>query len=124
MCYRCKQWVINSRRVDLLKPWPGETWEQSVQRMNKNNCLCGKHFEESQFMNVNTRNSLIWSAVPTIFNVTNKPKPITPKRKAPSRHPLNPKQKKQKVDLQQKLNDINNNAQESAQQTNAPKGNS
>jgi hypothetical protein len=51
MFYRCEQWVINSRREDLLKPWPDETWEQAVHRMNRNKFLCGNHFEESQFMN-------------------------------------------------------------------------
>ncbi len=122
MFYRCEQWVINSRREDLIiKPWPDETWEQAVQRMNRNKFLCGNHFEESQFMNATLKNSLIWSAVPTIFDIPNKPKPITPKRKAPNRQLHNPKQKKQNIDLQQ--NDMNNNSQQSAHQKNAPKGN-
>ena len=34
-----------------------------------NNCrMCAKHFTESQFMNANSRDKLVWDAVPTLFS--------------------------------------------------------
>ena len=45
--------------------------------------LCSKHFEDSQFMNPAKKNSLIHTAVPTIFDVPNPPPSVTPKRPLP-----------------------------------------
>ena len=47
--------------------------------------LCGKHFEDSQFMNPKIKKSLIHNAVPTIFDVPNPPKTVTPKRSLPEK---------------------------------------
>ena len=34
-----------------------------------NNCrMCAKHFTDSQFMNANSRDKLVWDAVPTLFS--------------------------------------------------------
>ncbi len=74
---RCTKWVINSRRGDLDK--------KSSKELNKNYRMCGKHFEDSQFMNPSVKNKLVWNAVPTIFDVPNPPKLITPQRPLPSK---------------------------------------
>ena len=47
--------------------------------------LCSKHFEDSQFMNPAKKNSLIHTAVPTIFDVPNPQPSVTPKRPLPKR---------------------------------------
>ena len=74
--YRCKRWVINCRRKDLLGA--------SVDYLHRNCRLCDDHFETSQFMN-SEKKRLIWNAVPTVFDVPNPPKPIAIKRKLPCR---------------------------------------
>ncbi|XP_069670524.1 zinc finger protein 679-like isoform X2 [Periplaneta americana] len=61
---RCKKWLINSRREDLMK--------KSVVYLYNNIKFCSLHFEDTQFMNEN-RNKLTWNAVPTLFDVPNKP---------------------------------------------------
>lgn len=64
--------------------------------------LCEYHFEPSQFMDPNLKGSnkkckrLIHCALPTIFDVSNCPKPITIKRKLPNRHDLPPPSPSQK----------------------------
>ena len=40
--------------------------------------LCSKHFEDSEFMNKETKNKLIWNAIPTLFDVPNSPSKVTP----------------------------------------------
>ena len=57
--YRCRRWVQNCRRADLLNA--------DTVYLNKNCRLCDLHFLPSQFMN-EKRDSLIWNAVPTVFN--------------------------------------------------------
>ena len=42
--------------------------------------LCSNHFEESQFLGPLAKNRLVWNAVPTLFNVPNPPKKVTPAR--------------------------------------------
>ena len=71
-CFRCKKWVINTRRDDLHS--------RSTDRLHRNNLLCAKHFELSQFMNSTSRNTLIHCAVPTLFDFSPKPLKITPSR--------------------------------------------
>lgn len=57
---RCRRWVQNCRREDLLKADSTYLY---------NNCrMCDLHFTTSQFMNAETRDQLIKTAVPTIFN--------------------------------------------------------
>ena len=61
--------------------------------------MCTKHFEDSQFMNPKKKDAgLVWNAVPTLFDIPNKPKPVTLKRKAPARLPLTQKSKQQKTE--------------------------
>ena len=79
-CYyifiRSRKWVINSRRADLDG--------KSVTKLNDCHRLCSKHFEQNQFMN-ESRSSLVWNAVPTLFDVPNPPAQITIKRPLPNR---------------------------------------
>ncbi|GFN84221.1 transposable element p transposase [Plakobranchus ocellatus] len=74
---RCKKWVKNVRRDDLhSKP---------TEKLCKNNVLCADHFEVSQFMNPALRNKLIHCAVPTVFDIPNKPSSVTPRRPPPKK---------------------------------------
>ncbi|GFO44599.1 52 kda repressor of the inhibitor of the protein kinase [Plakobranchus ocellatus] len=74
---RCKKWVINVRRCDIhSKP---------TEKLCKNNVLYADHFEVSQFMNPAVRNKLIHCAVPTVFDIPNKPPSVTPRRPPPKR---------------------------------------
>lgn len=73
---RCRQWVINCRRADLDKV--------PVEQLNRNYYLCAEHFETNQFCNAN-HNSLLWNAVPTLFNISNPPKKLAPTRKPPAK---------------------------------------
>ena len=79
--YRCKKWVINTRRVDLLPKTP--------EAIRRSGCmLCASHFEANQFMNPSTKNKLMPSSVPTIFDVPNPPSKLESRRKIPERHAL------------------------------------
>lgn len=63
---------------------------------HKNLRLCSKHFSDSCFMNVLQRNSLVWDAVPSLFEVPNPP--LAPsKRKVPASQDLPPPLKKRKT---------------------------
>ena len=73
---RCRKWVQNTRRDDLRAVPIEKLYEYR---------LCSTHFEDSQFMNLETKNKLRWDAVPTLFNVPNPPKRITPIRKPKKR---------------------------------------
>lgn len=73
---RCKKWVINCRREDLLR--------KDIIYLHTNVRLCSNHFELTQFMN-EKRNSLVWNAIPTIFDIPNPPKSLSIKRKLPER---------------------------------------
>ena len=66
----------HTRRKDLLHKSP-EALNTYV--------LCAQHFEFSQFMSREDRDRLIWSAVPTLFNVPNPPKLVTSTRPLPRR---------------------------------------
>ncbi|ELU16126.1 hypothetical protein CAPTEDRAFT_213058 [Capitella teleta] len=57
---RCKRWVQNCRREDLMKASPLHLY--------KNCTMCDLHFTDSQFMKSQSKASLIREAVPTIFN--------------------------------------------------------
>jgi len=74
---RCKQWVTNCRTKSLEK--------KSAEELNKHFRLCSLHFEQSQFMNISC-SSLIWCAIPTIFNVPNPPRPLHSSRRKLVRH--------------------------------------
>ncbi len=39
----------------------------TVEKLNEYR-LCSDHFEDSQFMNLKQKKSLIWNAVPTLFD--------------------------------------------------------
>ena len=43
MNFRCRKWVQNTRRADLL--------DQSADYLYNNCVLCAEHFEDGQFMN-------------------------------------------------------------------------
>ena len=68
---RCKKWVQNCRR-EVLRHIP-------VKKLFEYQ-LCSNHFEDSQFMNKETKSKLIWNAVPTLFDVLNPPVKVTPSR--------------------------------------------
>ena len=92
-CHRCKKWVQNCRREDLLG--------QPASYLYANCCICSEHFEPSQFMDPSSKTCrLIWCAVPTIFNVPNPPPKLTTKRALPTRTELPAKKpRKQKKTL-------------------------
>ncbi|XP_005097051.1 zinc finger protein 658B [Aplysia californica] len=60
---RCRKWVVNCRRQDLLG--------KSPESLSIGNVLCSEHFEDSEFMNSVRRNRLNRNntAVPTLFNL-------------------------------------------------------
>ncbi|XP_032888325.1 THAP domain-containing protein 1-like [Amblyraja radiata] len=71
---RCRQWVQNTRRHDLLHRTPVYL---------SNNCrLCSEHFELYQFSNKRTKNRLNWNAVPTLFEIPNQPKCLPTQRRS------------------------------------------
>ena len=82
LCDRCKRWVLNCRRADLIG--------YSSEYLTKNCRLCDKHFEQNQFVNP-SRQRLIWKAVPTVFDVTNPPQPVGLKRRLPVQHEVESK---------------------------------
>ena len=49
------------------------------------NLLCANHLELSQFMNPTLKNKLIYCAVPTLFDVPNKPNKIKLSRPPPKK---------------------------------------
>ncbi len=72
---RCLEWVKNTG----LKFLQGK----SATSLNKNSRLCDQHFEESQFQN-ESKSTLKWNAVPTLFpTLPNQPPKIELKRKPP-----------------------------------------
>ena len=87
---RCKKWVQHVRREDLRHT-----------PLNKlcHFQLCSNHFEDSQFMNRNTKSKLIWNDVPTLFDVPNPPAKITPSQPLTKRSFVN---KKASVNLKSK----------------------
>ncbi len=70
---RCKVWVQNVRRKDLLS--------KPVEYCQKNLRLCSKHFEDSEFLNPTDKKRLTWKAVPRLFSIKNAPKKRKPRRK-------------------------------------------
>ena len=62
---RCKKWVINSRRQDLLPV--------NTDYCSKNIRFCQVHFENHFFMN-SDKNSLVFNAEPRLFDISNSPK--------------------------------------------------
>lgn len=72
---------MNTRREELQR---GKITAEKLSRVHH---LCSQHFEESQFMNAQQKNRLIWNAVPTLFDVPNPPSKMTIKRKLPDFHP-------------------------------------
>ena len=73
--FRCRKWVINTRRADLLDKTTNYLYGL---------VLCAQHFEANQFMNPSERNKLIWNAVPTLFWYPNPPARLAQKRPAPT----------------------------------------
>ncbi len=70
--YRCKKWIQNTRRADLIG--------KSITYCHNNLRLCSRHFEESQFTS-SAKNRLIKTALPTLFDVANCPSRISSTRK-------------------------------------------
>jgi len=70
---RSKEWVVLSRREDLLKKDAGYLY--------KNCRICTKHFEDVMFSNPQ-KNRLNPQAKPTLFNIPNPPAKIGVKRRA------------------------------------------
>lgn len=92
--FRCKRWVINSRRDDLMNKTAQEIRQSCVY-------LCDLHFEKSQFMNqINPESGrLIWNAVPTLFDIPNQPPKLTVTRKLPQRTEAPPVKKRKTGEL-------------------------
>ena len=54
--------------------------EENILSLWYNSCvLCADHFKDNQFMN-SDKNSLVWNAVLTVFNVPNPPPKVICKR--------------------------------------------
>ena len=73
---RCKQWVQNCRREDLLG--------KSSAYLSKNCFVCAEHFEPQclpKFKNI--RGRLSKGTIPTLFDIPNPPPTIGSKRPAP-----------------------------------------
>lgn len=79
---RCLKWVANCKGEHLYK--------LTTEQLNKSMRLCSEHFEDSQFNNPARKNRLVWNAVPTLFNIPNAPKKVTPRRILPKRLPMAP----------------------------------
>ncbi|GFN93904.1 52 kda repressor of the inhibitor of the protein kinase [Plakobranchus ocellatus] len=90
---RCRKWVINCRRADLLN--------KSVQALFNGNVLCALHFEDSQFANSKKTQLKRLKAVPTIFDVPNTPQTLAAKR--PS---LKPRKIPETVSLQLQVDNV------------------
>jgi len=78
--FRCKQWVQNCRREDLL--------DKSSAYLSNNCFMCAEHFEPQylpKFKNI--RGRLSKGAIPTLFEIRNPPPTIGSKRPAPK--PMN-----------------------------------
>ena len=73
--FRCKKWVKKNLGRDDLH-------SKNTDQLRRNNLLCANHFELSQFMNPTLKNKLIHCAVPTLFDVPNKPKENNTKQAA------------------------------------------
>ena len=54
-----------------------------TEKLNKQYHVCSNHFEDSQFMNISTKNKLIHTAVPALMNLPNPPPKHTPLRPLP-----------------------------------------
>ena len=91
---RCKKWIINCRRQDLLPI--------NVDYCSKNIRFCRDHFEDCFFMN-SKKNSLTFNAEPRLFNIPNAPKVLTHRRKIEKQSPL--KNMKEKENFDQKVKD-------------------
>ncbi|XP_076049006.1 uncharacterized protein LOC143029827 isoform X2 [Oratosquilla oratoria] len=79
-------WLQACRRQDLMKVTATHAYS--------NLRLCSKHFNDSCFMNINQRNSLVWDAVPSLFDAHNPParsSPPLPKKKRLYKNQHNPK---------------------------------
>ena len=80
---RSKQWVNNTRRKDVIT-------QKSAKQLNTGTVLCANHFEANQFISKRLKKT----AVPTLFDVPNPPKTLTPARKTPKPRPYLPLLKK------------------------------
>ena len=76
--FRAKEWVVLTRRQDLLK--------KPAKYLYQNCKLCSEHFEECMFSNV-AKTRLKRDAKPTLFNIPNAPAKIGLKRKLINREP-------------------------------------
>ena len=77
--------------------YEGERKEDVLDRLHKNNVLCAKHFEPSMF--TKSKKRLIRTALPTLFDIPNCPKPQTAKRPPPKDRPREqPKPKRKRID--------------------------
>ena len=79
----------------MTAKYEGEKRSDVLDRLHKNNVLCAKHFEPPMF--TKSKKKLIKTALPTLFDIPNCPKPETRKRPPPkSRAGEQPKPKKKK----------------------------
>ena len=76
--FRCKKWVKKNLGRDDLH-------SKNTDQLRRNNLLCANHFQLSHFMNPTLKNKLIYCAVPTLFDVPNKPKKIRLSRPPPKK---------------------------------------
>jgi hypothetical protein len=79
LSFRAKEWVVLTRRQDLLK--------KSPKYLPQNCKLCSIHFEECIFSN-QSKSRLRRDANPTLFNIPNPPARVGFKRKLIERDPI------------------------------------
>lgn len=65
--YRAKQWLLNADRADLLQG--NVESKESFEIWKRNLAICRQHFESKMFYN-DMKQSLLSTAVPTLFKLT------------------------------------------------------
>ncbi|KAK4310629.1 hypothetical protein Pmani_017817 [Petrolisthes manimaculis] len=111
---RLTLWLQACRRLDIMKVTP--------EYASNNLRLCSKHFTDSSFMNIVQRNSLVWDAVPSIFNFPEASPPRkSPKRKTPKSR-VTPAKKRRRVEPVTKVKP--NTGKPSVPETGGPSKNS
>ena len=80
------EFEFQMQETDLKKTWKGwSSFKKNTDQLRRNNLLCANHLELSQFMNPKLKNKLIYCAVPTLFDVPNKPNKIKLSRQPPKK---------------------------------------
>ena len=84
--FRCKKRIKKKNNLEgMIFIQKKKKNKKKNDQLRRNNLLCANHLELSQFMNPTLKNRLIYCAVPTLFDVPNKPKKIKLSRPPPKK---------------------------------------